>query len=683
MTDDLPAPDDHLHERVAALLDAMSLEEKVWMMSGHGFSRQFRTTRRYCDTPYAIGGGNERLGVPHFYFTDGPRGVVTGAATAFPVPMARGASFDADLEWRIGDAIGRECRAVGATLFGGVCINLLRHPAWGRAQETYGEDPVLLGELGAALVEGVQQHNVVATIKHFACNSMENARFRIDVRIAPRPLRELYLYHFERCVAAGAGAVMSAYNRVNGDWCGHNRGLLTDILRGDWGFEGFVYSDFLLGCHGADAANAGLDVEAPETRHFGDELLAAVAAGAVPEATIETAARRVLTTLSRFTERPDPERYEPALLACPQHRALALEAAEKSIVLLQNRDVLPLRVDIERLALIGRLADLPNLGDRGSSNVHPPEVTTPRAGLQDALGLETVGYSDGSDVQQAAAMAAAAQVAVVVVGFTHEDEGEYIPGRDASLQGEGAIGGDRDPLDLKDEDVELIRSVCAANAQTVVVLMAGSAVLMESWKDLPAAILMLWYPGMRGGEALARVLLGAASPSGRLPFTIPADPADLPAFDRDADSIDYDLWHGYGRFDVDGREPAFPFGFGLGYSRFAFEAPLPERCEDGVRAVIGVTNIGSRSADCVVPLFVVPPLDSQVAMWPRRLAAFTRVSLDAGERAEVTLQVPERLLQFWDEPGHRFRTVPGEWGFEVGFRGSPEGVAVARLRIEA
>lgn len=682
MTDDPPAPDDPLQERVAALLDAMSLEEKVYMMSGHGFARQFRTSRRYCDTPYAIGGGNERLGIPHFYFTDGPRGVVTGAATAFPVPMARGASFDTDLEWRIGDAIGRECRAVGATLFGGVCINLLRHPAWGRAQETYGEDPVLLGELGAALVEGVQQHNVVATLKHFACNSMENARFRVDVRIAPRPLRELYLHHFERCVAAGAGAVMSAYNRVNGDWCGHSRALLTDILKGDWGFEGFVYSDFLLGCHGTDAVAAGLDVEAPETKHFGEELLAAVAIGAVPQAAIDASARRLLTTLLRFTDRPDPEPYDPGLLACAEHRALALEAAEKSIVLLQNRDVLPLRVDIRRLALIGRLGDIPNLGDRGSSDVHPPSVTTPRGGLQDALGIESVGFNDGSDPERAAAMAAAAQVAIVVVGFTHEDEGEFIPGGDPSLQGDGAIGGDRELLDLKAEDVALIRAVCAANDQTVVVVMAGSAVVMERWRDLPAAILMLWYPGMCGGEALARVLLGAVSPSGRLPFTIPTDADDLPFFDRDADRIDYDLWHGYGRFDVDGRTPAFPFGFGLGYSRFAFEAPQLERTENGVHALVRVTNVGNRSADCVVPLFVVAPLESPVALWPRRMATFTRVSLDAGAHAQVEMLVPQRLLQYWDEPGRRFRTVPGEWGFEAGFRGSPEAVAVTRMRID-
>jgi beta-glucosidase len=204
-------------ERIDEFVRELSLDEKVAMLSGHGFFAQIAADGgRYCAQLYHVGAGNERLGIPPLLFMDGPRGIGMGQSTCFPVSMARGASFDVDLERRIGDAIGRELRAHGGNLYGGVCINLLRHPAWGRAQETYGEDPFLLGAMGAALTCGVAHHNVVATVKHFACNSMENARFTVDVKIDERTLREVYLPHFKKCIDAGAGAVMSAYNRING-----------------------------------------------------------------------------------------------------------------------------------------------------------------------------------------------------------------------------------------------------------------------------------------------------------------------------------------------------------------------------------------------------------------------------------------------------------------------------------
>jgi len=379
----LGASREQREERIDQLVGELTLEEKVPMLSGHGFLAQIAEDGgRYCARLYAIGAGNELLGIPPLLFMDGPRGIGMGSSTCFPVSMARGASFDVDLEGRIGDAIGRELRAHGGNLFGGVCINLLRHPAWGRAQETYGEDPFLLGEMGAALVRGVQHHNVLATVKHFACNSVENARFTVDVRIDERSLREIYLPHFEKCIEAGAGAVMSAYNRVNGAWCGHHEELLTHILKDDWGFDGHVYSDFVLGCRGPDAVVAGLDVEAPDTIQFGARLLDAVRAGDVPETRIDDAVRRVLRGLLRTLATPDPERYGPETIACEAHVALAREAAEKSLVLLRNEGVLPLEPgSLQRLLVLGRLADEPNLGDHGSSRVFPPAVVTPLAGL--------------------------------------------------------------------------------------------------------------------------------------------------------------------------------------------------------------------------------------------------------------------------------------------------------------
>ena len=397
--------------RIAAWLEDLSLEEKVFMLSGHGFlARMGGEGSRYCDILYPIGAGNERLGIPPLLFNDGPRGIAKGHSTCFPVPMARGATFDVELERRIGEAIGRELRAHGGNLFGGVCINLLRHPAWGRAQETYGEDPFLLGEMGVALTLGVQHHNVLATPKHFAANSMENARFKVDVCLDERALREVYLPHFKRCIDAGAGAVMSAYNKVNGSHCGHNAVLLTRILKDEWGFEGFVYSDFILGCRGVDAFAAGLDVEAPDTIHYGEKLCESVRGGEVGEDRIDDAVRRILRLLLRILAAPDPEAYGPEVIACEEHIALAREAAEKSIVLLQNDGLLPLEAEGKQcLLVLGPLAETENLGDHGSSRVYPPHVVTPLERLRDGApeGYE-IQYDPGSDLRRVRELAARA-----------------------------------------------------------------------------------------------------------------------------------------------------------------------------------------------------------------------------------------------------------------------------------
>ena len=646
--------------RISQLLGELSLEEKIAMLSGHGFMQQIAEDGgRYCARLYHVGAGNPRLGIPPLLFMDGPRGIDMGSSTCFPVSMARGASFDRDLERRIGDAIGRELRSHGGNLFGGVCINLLRHPAWGRAQETYGEDPYLLGELGAALTRGVQHHNVIATAKHYACNSLENARFTVDVQIDERALREVYLPHFKKCIDAGAGAVMSAYNRVNGRYCGHHPELLTRILKEEWGFDGYVYSDFILGCRGADAAAAGLDVEAPDTIHFGQKLLDAVRAGEVPETRIDDAVRRVLRALLRTLATPDPEHYAPETIASAAHVALAREAAEKSIVLLRNEGALPFEPSLARLLVLGALADQPNLGDHGSSRVFPPEVVTPLAGLRAALpsGCE-ITHHPGDDLAQVSRMAAAADAVLVVAGYTHEDEGEYIP---VEMNAGGtASGGDRLELGLSEAQETLIRTAAAANGRTVVAVMAGSAVLMESWRHQVAGILMLWYPGMQGGAALANILLGRVNPSGRLPFTIPVRAEDLPFFDREAREIPYDLWHGYTRLEHAGTAPAYPFGFGLGYSEFAYSQPSVrfDAALESLRVDVQVRNTGARPGETVVQVYA--GLERQDPQQPRkRLCGFDRVALEAGASARVSLTVALRELASFDVEARYWR-VPGE-----------------------
>lgn len=656
-------------ERITGLLAELSLDEKVSMLSGHGFFKQIAEDGgRYCARPYHVGAGNERLGIPPFRFMDGPRGVAMGASTCFPVPMARGATFDVDLERRIGDAIGRELRAQGANLFGGVCINLLRHPAWGRAQETYGEDPFLLGEMGAALVRGVQRHNVVATPKHFAANSMENARFTVDVSLDERSLREVYLPHFKRCVDAGAGAVMSAYNRVNGDYCGHNRELLTRILKEEWGFEGFVYSDFVLGCRGADACAAGLDVEAPDTIHFGDKLAEAVRRGEVGEERVDDAVRRVLTSLFGIHAAPDPEPYGPEVVACDAHVALAREAARKSIVLLKNDGVLPWSPGgIRRLVVLGPLADQPNLGDHGSSRVRPPEVVTPLAGLREAgpEGCEIV-HDPGDDIQRVRALATDADAVLVVAGYSHEDEGEYIPAQLGGAEGR-TIGGDRLDLTLGADQEAMILAAAAANPATVVAVMAGSAVVMEAWRHRVAGILMLWYPGMEGGRALADVLLGAVAPSGHLPFSVPVRAEDLPFFDRDAEAITYDLWHGYTKLERDGVEPAFPFGFGLSYTGFELANPSVaiENGGETLRVVVEVANVGPREGDLVTQVYA-GPASPRADQPKKRFCGFRRDALTAGERRTIAIEVATRDLAWFDVGARCWRLGGQPWRIAVG-----------------
>ena len=584
-----------------------------------------------------------RLGFPGIVFTDGPRGVVVGASTCFPVTMARGATFDVDLEERIGEAIGTEARIHGATFYGGVCVNLLRNPRWGRAQETYGEDPHHLGEMGAALVRGVQRH-AMACVKHFACNSIENARFKVNVVADRDVLADVYLAHFRRIVDEGVASVMTAYNALNGQWCGDSPALVRDTLRGRWRFSGFTVSDFVFGVRDpVGSVAAGLDIEMPFRQQRARVLKEAVESGTLARECVDAAVLRIVATVLRFDAATPDDPPDAALLAGPAHRALAREAAAESVVLLRNelRDgtpALPLLTP-RRIAIVGRLADTPNLGDGGSSNVHPPSVVTPLEGLRAAL--PEVEWTDD---------AASADVAIVVVGFTSEDEGEFTGGFTPELGalmppppdegdweklGEAgrqkmamSLGGDRMSLALRPDDEELIARIAAEQPRTIVVVMGGSAVVVESWIDRVAAIVHVWYPGMEGGHAIADVLTGAVNPGGRLPFAVPTDEAHLTPFDPFADEILYDAWHGQWLLDREGHCARFPLGFGLSYTTFRIAAAR----FDGADVVADVSNDGRRAGSTVVFLF------ADDALGRRRLFAFRKVRLAPG--ATTTIRVP-------------------------------------------
>jgi len=496
--------------RIDMLLPQMTLAEKVAQMHGSGIADGLWETS-----------GNDELGIPRFRMTDGPRGVgvLTGISTAFPVAMARGATWDPALEERVGGAIGQEVAAKGGNVLLAPVLAILRHPRWGRAQETYGEDPVHLGDMGVGFIRGAQEH-VIASAKHFAANSIEDTRFTVNVTIDQRSLREIYLPHFRRAVQeANVGSVMSAYNLVNGAYCGENFPLLHEILKGEWGFRGFVESDWLLGTRSTVAsAIAGLDIEMPGANFYGDRLVQAVEAGDVPLATIDTAVRAILRVKFCFgLDRGDPSPEIPAAddddVASPAHSELALEVARRSIVLLANRDAaLPLRRDaVASIAVVGVLADTANLGDTGSSNVRPPFVVTPLQGIRDHAGGVLIRSVDSDDpTSEDEAMIAAADAAIVVVGLTSEDEGESVVG-----------GGDRENLYLSRQQEQLITRTASLNDRTIVILEGGSAITMESWRDDPAAVLMAWYPGQEGGNAIAEVLFGDVNPSAKLPISFP------------------------------------------------------------------------------------------------------------------------------------------------------------------
>jgi beta-glucosidase len=701
-----------IDERAKALRDNLSLEEKISLMHGQlslwpGIAAM--TAPGGYSSQFWVAGEVAPVGVPGLRFTDGPRGVILDGGTTFPVSMARGAAWDPALEERIGDAIGREIRALGGNYFGGVCINLLRHPAWGRAQETYGEDPHHLGVLGAALTHGVQRH-VMACVKHFALNSMENARFMVDVTIDQRALHEIYLPHFKRVVDEGVASVMSAYNSVNGEWCGQNPELLTGVLKTRWGFQGFVVTDFIFGMRDAKkAALAGQDVEMPFGILFSRDLKGLIEHGEVPLERVDDAALRILRAQVRFGQGRNPQDYGPDAVGCKAHQRLAREAAQKSIVLLKNDGgLLPLR-NARRLAVFGRLADTPNTGDGGSSNTRPAYVVTPLAGLRAAVGdMVELAYDDGEDPARVAAAAERADAALVVVGYTHADEGEYIPpdifadflpsfpppDAEYAAFAEGAqggamdtgmpLGGDRERLSLNPRDEALIQAVCAANPRTIVAVMAGSAVIMEAWAHRAQAILMLWYPGQEGGHAFADVITGAISPSGKLPCTFPVKAEDLPFFDRNATKIVYDLWHGYRKLERDGAAPAFPFGFGLSYTTFEYAGLKLAREElqasDTVEAAVEVTNAGAVSGEEVVQLYVATE-GSKVERAPKELKAFARVALAPGETRTVRLSVPAADLGYFDAATSGWVVEPIAYAAIVGRHAADPDALRARFRV--
>lgn len=633
-----------LEQRVLSLLDALKIDEKLSLCAGQNFWEA-----------RAI----PRLGIKAFRMTDGPRGVAFHSSrrrrcTAFPSGVAQAASWDEGLMTRFGRAIAQECKATGAQVILGPAINITRTPLNGRTFEYFSEDPLLNARLTVPMVKGVQSQGVAACVKHFAVNSQEKNRMRNSSEVSERALQEIYLPAFKAAVEkADAWSVMAAYNAVNGVAACENPDLLKTKLRDEYGFRGFVVSDWFAVRRTASpeaCVKAGLNLEMPGkgSRYRFKNIKAAFEQQSFTEAELDENLKGLLRVMV-LTGHLDPE-TDTGRRNTPEHQALAREMAEASITLLKNdKGLLPLDpARIKKVAVLG-----PKLKSRncwplwgGSAGVWPPYEVTPWQGLQE----QNKGRFEW------ASSPAEADAVLLFIGLGHR------PGFDSEAM-------DRKSLHLPRKQRDLIRDTLAANPNTVVVLTNGGPLAMPWSEDVPA-LLETWYPGMEGGTAIARVLFGDANPAGKLPLTFPKQLEDSPAhqskrtFPGDKKTVHYDeeLFVGYRHFDKRKIEPLFPFGHGLSYTDFEYtDIQLNGdsfSADDTVQISMTLTNAGAVAGTEVVQLYVADPMapdDRPI----QSLKGFEKLQLAAGESRQVCLELPVRELEIFCPESNQWRLKKG------------------------
>lgn len=641
--------DEGLYAAAEKLCGELTLKEKLSMLSGKQFFVRngydlFVNGQKYNCRP-CIAGGVKRLGIPRVAFSDGPRGCVMGKSTCFPVSMLRGASFDSELEYEIGSAIADEVTAQGGNYFAGICINLLRNPRWGRAQETYGEDPCLLSEMGVALTKAVQDKGVIACPKHFALNSIENIRFDVNVNCDEVTLHEVYLPHFKACIDAGAMSIMGAYNLFRGDHCCESKYLLKDILRDQWGFTGFTISDFLMGIRSAPKAlKAGLDIEMPQIMRY-TTLPFNLKAGKISMDNVDSSVQSILRGLIKIT--PKLKKADKSVIAGKEHTALARRAAAEGTVLLKNNGLLPLDKSM-KVAVVGRYANKINVGDHGSSSVYSPYTVTPYEGLCNVFGKNNVVLLEGTSLTPRESEIQNCDAVILCVGSDYKQEGEnlanFTKNDDVAEMG---LGGDRYSLRISKDETALIRHAVASCKNVIVNIIGGSAYIIDEWKDSVSAILHSFYGGMEGGNALADIIAGNVNPSGHLPFTIAKDEDDYPPFlfpgSKERDML-YGYYHGYTLLDKEGKTASFPFGFGLSYTKFDYQRVTAKVKNGEVQVSLTVKNKGDRDGKTVIQVYAGAEGDHPVKL----LKGFKKVLVAAGESQRVTLSIPLSRLAFYD-----------------------------------
>ena len=622
----------------------MDLEEKAAVTSGSSFWRSTAVT-----------------GVPQIILTDGPHGVrkalpdtaellASEPATCFPPAVALGSTWDPALARRVGEALGDEALAMDVQVLLGPGINLKRSPLGGRNFEYFAEDPLLTGVLAVEWVKGLQSRGVGASLKHYAVNSQETDRMRVSADIDERTLREIYLRAFQRVVTqAKPWTVMCAYNRVNGVLASQHHWLLTEVLRGEWGYEGLVVSDWGAVADRVEAVRAGLDLTMPGPDPEGDRrLVEAVRAGSLDESVLDTAVSRVSSLVRATLAARTATTYD-----ADAHHALAREVAGRGIVLLKNDgDVLPLRPG-QRLAVLGEHARTPRFQGGGSSQINPTRLDNALDEIT-ALAGGPVTFAPGyDDVDAAVALARDAAVAIVFAGTERETE-----------------GADRDAIDLPAAHVELIERVAAVNPRTVVVLSNGAVVRTTPWDAAVPAVVEGWLLGQAGGGAVADVLFGRVNPSGRLTEPIPLQLADHPSyldFPGEAGHVRYGegIHVGHRGFDARQQQVAYPFGHGLSYTTFAYGPATVSAGPDGLLVRLSVTTTGGRDGREVVQAYVSLP-GSAVRRPPRELKGFANVAVPAGATVEVELPIARDDLAYWDTRVSRWVVEGGTYVVEVG-----------------
>ena len=673
------------------LVKKMTLEEKIDQMYGEKmyksipkFFGNFIFKQRF---PHIYVGLNERLNIPPWVLSDGPRGARVldkdvNAVTTFPVAMARAASWNTNLEYRVHDVISKEMRANKTNYAATPCINLLRHPGWGRAQETYGEDPWLLGEFGVAAVKGIEKNNVMACPKHFALNSIENSRWVIDVSVDERALREVYLPHFKKVIQKGKPAsIMSAYNKVRGKYSGSNEELLTNILKNDWEFDGFISTDWMYGVYdGIEAINAGLNVEMPWQDEYNyNSIKEGLKNGEISIKNIDELVLSTLKTRLKYAFSYDSLSYTHDLILSDSHISLAREVSEESMVLIKNDNILPFELGENfKIGVIGRLADTENTGDLGSSNSNPPYVVTSFEGIKNyhINSNNKVYLDEANDINKSVELAKELDQVILIVGYDYSDEGEYIMSRGQMLKsaeakkliGAKGVGGDRISLKLREDDEILIKEISKVNDNVVVVYIGGSAIDMSSWEHDVPSIIFSWYSGMEGGNALAKIIYGDVNPSGKLPFTIAKNESDYPYFNPYTDTITYGYYHGYSLFEKYRKDIAYPFGHGLSYSKFKYENfnLVNYNSNDSIlNFSVDLTNISNIGGKEVCQLYVGFE-NSEIDRPLKLLRDFKKVYLDAGEKKSINFKINKSDLSYYNTEKNKWINEKIEYNFYVG-----------------
>jgi len=686
----VPAPGtpDQLAQQTLA---QMTQDEKLQLVYGAG-----GPVTNIIPLPRGAGGyipGIPRLGIPDLYFNDGSVGVANSQApaTALPSAIASAATWDTNLAYQYGQVIGAEMRAYGLNVNLGGNVNLGREPRDGRTFETKGEDPILAGKINAAHVRAIQDQGVVGCIKHYAFNDQETGRTTANAIIDERSGRETDLLAFEISARdANVQSVMCSYNLVNGTYSCENSHLLSDVLKGDWGFPGFVMSDWWATHSTVAAANAGLDQEQPDNQWFGS-LGAAVQAGQVPQSRLDNMVERILRALYETGAINSTGAVTPVNTAADE--AIAQQVEEQGAVLLKNaNNQLPLNpATVGSIAVIGSHADIGVLSGGGSAQVYPtggaalnegyptvpgwsPVIWDPSSPLQAIQAMAPnakVQFTYGNNAPAAAALAVSSSVAIVFVS-QWTSEGMDMP----SLNFTDVIH----PVPV-DQDV-LVNEVVAANPHTIVVMENGGAQVMP-WLSSVGAVLEAWFPGQRGGEAIANILFGAVNPSGKLPVTFPASVADLPhptiaapdpSSPNDPFPVNYSegLLVGYKWYDANNLTPVFPFGFGLSYTTFSIaNAALTNNLSAGnanFQVSCDLTNKGPVSGAEVVQVYLGMP--ASLGEPPRRLVGWQKLMLQPGATQHVTIEVDEgdssHPMSWWNTAAGAWQVSPGTYTVYIG-----------------